>query len=245
MNIQQVNTSTTNYSAKIPTNNKSRILYLDAIKAILIFIVIWGHAIQYTNSTEGLINPIASFLYSFHMPMFMALSGVFFHKTLTRDFKTVIKKKSIQLLLPSTLLLLLLFTIIFVHKPRSLNESIYWLWIARPWYVYTLFTCTIVSYIFAHYKKGKYLTFVLAFCFFVLIPDISDREIFLLPYFALGHYWDQYKDNISPQCENITLIICIPLYVFLLLIYFNTGGGRYLSFPLDLMEHTRFFFCKL
>lgn len=41
----------------------NRIQYLDAIKAMLMYIVIWGHVIKYTNLEEGINNPIASFIY--------------------------------------------------------------------------------------------------------------------------------------------------------------------------------------
>lgn len=205
-------------------NIENRIIYLDAIKAVLIFLVIWGHSIQYTNITEDLSNPIASFIYSFHMPMFMAISGIFFHKVLSKNYKTAIKEKSIQLLLPSTLLLLLLFSAIFIHKPRSLQDSLFWLWIARPWYVYTLFACIIASYICIRLTPKTHLGFLLAFCFFCLIPDISAREIFMLPYFALGYYWNLYKNYITPQYENITLVSSTIFYGVLMLTYFNSGG---------------------
>ena len=71
---------------------RERILYIDAIKTVLIFLVIWGHTIQYTNANEGLGNPIAAFIYSFHMPMFMMLSGMFFKRQLQLKIQDVISK---------------------------------------------------------------------------------------------------------------------------------------------------------
>lgn len=46
-----------------------RITYLDSLKAILILLVILGHAVQF-NTEEYETNPLFQFIYSFHMPLF-------------------------------------------------------------------------------------------------------------------------------------------------------------------------------
>lgn len=48
-----------------------RIEYIDFIKGICIFIVVWGHSIQ--NMGDGndfWTNPVHEFICSFHMPIF-------------------------------------------------------------------------------------------------------------------------------------------------------------------------------
>lgn len=57
-----------------------RVLYLDLLKCFAIFLVIWGHSIQYFKSTAYFDEPIYRIIYSFHMPLFMALSGYFSEK---------------------------------------------------------------------------------------------------------------------------------------------------------------------
>ena len=59
-----------------------RIEYIDFIKGICIFIVVWGHSIQ--NMGDGndfWTNPVHEFICSFHMPIFMLVSGFFFSKS--------------------------------------------------------------------------------------------------------------------------------------------------------------------
>lgn len=51
-----------------------RITYLDSLKAILILLVILGHAVQF-NTEEYETNPLFQFIYSFHMPLFLFISG--------------------------------------------------------------------------------------------------------------------------------------------------------------------------
>lgn len=199
-----------------------RILYLDAIKAILMFLVIWGHVIQYTNGVEGINNDIALIIYSFHMPMFMAVSGIFYDRILSREIKMVLKSKSIQLLLPSTVILLLLFLMVFINKPRGLQESIVWLWHSRPWFVYTLFICTITSFLGYKVTKSVRMGFLIAFCLFLVVPDISGKELFMLPFFMLGFYWNKYKSVIE-KYENLLLFLSFLTFLMLYLLYFNRG----------------------
>ena len=49
---------------------------LDLLKAIAIFLVVWGHSIQYFGEGIGVLdNPIGKFIYMVHMPLFMFVSG--------------------------------------------------------------------------------------------------------------------------------------------------------------------------
>lgn len=82
-------------------NNKQRIEYIDALKGLAIFFVLWGHSLQYLkNEADFFHNPIFEFIYSFHMPLFFMISGFFFNSSLKLNFKEFIYKKTIQLLLP-------------------------------------------------------------------------------------------------------------------------------------------------
>lgn len=54
-----------------------RILYLDYIKAFAIILVIIGHVLQYMIWPSDFDEHyIWNFIYSFHMPLFMFISGV-------------------------------------------------------------------------------------------------------------------------------------------------------------------------
>jgi fucose 4-O-acetylase-like acetyltransferase len=65
---------------------KKRLEWIDVLKGITIYLVIIGHVIQYGNGktyldTESFWdNYIFQFIYSFHMPLFIFLSGFCFWK---------------------------------------------------------------------------------------------------------------------------------------------------------------------
>ena len=57
---------------------------LDILKGILVLLVVWGHAIQfgfgfeYVEKYYCFDDNIYKLIYSFHMPLFMAISGYLF-----------------------------------------------------------------------------------------------------------------------------------------------------------------------
>lgn len=76
-----------------------RILYIDLLKLFAIYLVLWGHAIMHFQADYQQ-SYIFRAIYSFHMPLFMMLSGYFSVSSMelcARDFFT---KKFRQLLLP-------------------------------------------------------------------------------------------------------------------------------------------------
>ena len=57
---------------------QARIKYWDLLKGIAIFLVVWGHTIQYGGSGSIFFdNKAFIFIYSFHMPLFLLISGYF------------------------------------------------------------------------------------------------------------------------------------------------------------------------
>ena len=90
---------------------------IDYIKGLAIYLVILGHCIQcYCIDTQFYKSSYLYLLiYSFHMPLFIFISGYLFQGTLGRreDLNSIIKRKSIQLLYPY---LIFGFVYFLVHK---------------------------------------------------------------------------------------------------------------------------------
>lgn len=76
--------------------SKQRSLYIDFIKGIAIILVIWGHLIQYTavNDFDFFENKIFKFIYTFHMPLLMMISGyLFYFSAKKRSFIQIVKHR--------------------------------------------------------------------------------------------------------------------------------------------------------
>ena len=51
---------------------KERLVYIDILRAFAIFLVTLGHVTEYGGYGQGLLHGV---IYSFHMPLFFAISG--------------------------------------------------------------------------------------------------------------------------------------------------------------------------
>lgn len=73
---------------------KDRIFWVDLLKALGILLVIMGHVLKNPYS------PISHFIYAFHMPLFFALSGIFYNYDKCQSLSGLIKKRWQSLLKP-------------------------------------------------------------------------------------------------------------------------------------------------
>lgn len=81
----------------------NRIRAFDAIKLFAIFLVVYGHCILHlqNHSYDIKENIIYRFVASFHMPLFMAISGYFGSKQFNLKFADYFTKKWKRLIVPS------------------------------------------------------------------------------------------------------------------------------------------------
>ena len=103
-------------------NTTKRILWIDYTKAICIYLVLLGHA--------HVSQPIADFIYSFHMPLFFFLSGCLFSYDKHPTFREFALKRFKGLMVPY--LWINLFTYLFwllIGKNFGEDSSI-----SIPWY---------------------------------------------------------------------------------------------------------------
>lgn len=78
-----------------------RMQSMDLLKFLAIFLVLWGHAEQYLLSCDYAERAVYRHIYSFHMPLFMMISGFFFAMTIKPRVMKNIVGKTRQLLLPA------------------------------------------------------------------------------------------------------------------------------------------------
>ena len=132
-------------------SDSKRIAFLDITKCFAIFCVILGHVIQQTFPGDPYHDSwLFQFIYSFHMPLFMVVSGYFMEKAFAMSPLYFLKRRSIQLLLPTltfSILFILFHNIIytrFTHKD-SINFFAYlsgcWMWFLKY-----LFICAVIAY---------------------------------------------------------------------------------------------------
>lgn len=122
---------------------KTRLPYIDSLKGFAILLVVLGHVLQHYYP-DG--NFCYRAIYSFHMPLFMFVSGYVSYKAVEWG---VVKKRAIQLLIPFFSYIFLKYGMDIVFGDADCSLPVFLLHaILRPdaglWFLWALFYITIL-----------------------------------------------------------------------------------------------------
>jgi len=220
---------------------KVRDEYIDSLKGVLIFFVVYGH-ILLGNFPAGSVNcAMKNFIFMFHMPLFIFLSGMFSH---VKDKKKY--SKAIVLLLETYLIYQFLHYVIpLPHNvgPLSLfNYIVYPTW--TMWYLVSLISWRIIVYFLGNdfFERNKKLIIALSFVISLIggfAPVGShfslQRTMCFLPFFILGYYTkpSDVKGYIQRVPMVLAIIACITTLLGLYLLvgrdlgYVTAGSSNY------------------
>lgn len=129
-------------------NNRN--LFADFLKGILIFLVVFGHSIQYIKSYNDAFwyDAIFKYIYSFHMPLFIAISGYFTYKSLSKKSAIVFLKERI----PSLLIPLILWGAVMAisdimsatHEIQDKGLYIFRIIINSYWFIWAILIYSVI-----------------------------------------------------------------------------------------------------
>lgn len=163
-----------NSAATHDVAKQDRLGWVDNAKGIGISLVVFGHVLR-GLATSHLIewSPLATFvdswLYSFHMPLFFVLSGLFLLPSSAKPFATLVSDKVRTLAYPyflwSAITLLLKSSLgTLPNQPRDLSElpEILFFPIEQYWFLYALFLLSITTGLLLKQRCGPALLLSLA-----------------------------------------------------------------------------------
>lgn len=174
---------------------QERITYIDLAKCITIFLVLWGHTIDWNYYGDPCMDDWTfQTIYAFHMPLFMTMSGFFLQKTLNSGIKDVIINKSRQLLLPvfSFCLIFLLFrNTIYIRLTGATWQDIpSYISGGAMWFLKYLFVCTLVAYFSKRIFRNDLWAAILPT---LLLFTLTRSSIFrLLPFLWVGYFLSKH-----------------------------------------------------
>lgn len=218
---------------------KKRIEYLDIAKAIGVAFVLLGHT--------GIPEVLRAAIYSFHMPLFFAVSGIWFK---SQSHSATLKKSAARCLRPYIIFSLVFasLNLIVFHDRELAEKNIYDIFLGRGtcnvlWFLFSLFIVENIYQIVVHYaKKPLTVTFLLmAAALAFKIVGIKNYWFILssleaLFFYSLGH------TVLRP--ENIKKIFSIKYFIVFLITDVLMFGICYKIYPnrLDLSDASLGFF---
>ena len=181
---------------------KKRDVSLDITKGLLIFLVVWGHSIQmgfgYEYGEAGLYmwDVIYRAIYSFHMPLFMAISGYLFYYSYKKAFKEVISSRLKSIGIPYlTYCTIFVLSLVPSFEMGGAESAILETYKNGFWFLTSvLLNCLIVSIVTLFSRSRTIITFVL-FLVDVLLLFVNENYLykthnFMFTCFIVGYLYN-------------------------------------------------------
>lgn len=209
-------------------NGKKRIGSFDAVKALAIYLVIWGHCILHLAPWDSKGDWVFVFINSFHMSLFMIVAGYFSVSALSLDFKPLIAKKTIELLLPSIIwgcvAAVVCITVLGQHLNVMgfVNHFLY----GRLWFLKSLFLCYLFAFVLT--RKGKHFLIIGIILLLVLTLYKVNR---MFPAFMIGWAIRKYNllDRMMKPLPVIMMLLVFVIFTILYNPYFLNAPNHMLS----------------
>lgn len=223
-----------------------RIAKWDNAKAILIFLVVFGHAITPLVSDGEIIRSVFLWITAFHMPLFMFLTGLF-----SKSFVNAPKFGYMKIL---SYVILYFFMKLTIYLTLGLTRSFGdFRWTSEsgvPWYIFVTAVFMSITYLLKRFNHKKILIIAFVLALSVgYIKEIGDtfmlsRIFVYYPYFFLGFMLDREKllrftSKIYVKITSLAVIAVFTFVIFYLgddiysIRYALTGNNPYSEFGAD------------
>ena len=167
---------------------KKRIFLFDNLKFLLIMTVVVGHCIYYMTGNSNIMKSMFIFIYSFHMPLFIYLSGLF-HSNHN------VKERCLLFIFIGYIMKAVLYLIkaVLFHKAdfSLLSDA------GVPWYMFVLAMFVACSYFLRDIDIGKiFILSVILACIAGYDKSVGDylylsRFVVFYPFYLLGQMTDR------------------------------------------------------
>lgn len=205
-----------------------RVAVFDNLKAILIFFVVLGHITTQFKPANEVLSAITFFIYTFHMPAFIFVSGIFCkHSVNKKEFP---RAKFITFIV----LYLICMSLVFLSKLyfNDMNNAQFNIFSCSsvPWYMLAMAIWYTITWIIKDFNpKYVFVTAIIISCFAGYMRGDSDflcilRVITFYPFFYAGYILDPEKINVFTSKKSLRIIsavLMVGLFVFVMLDYKN------------------------
>ncbi|MBQ1488748.1 MAG: acyltransferase family protein [Lachnospiraceae bacterium] len=206
---------------------KSRIAYYDNLKGILILLVVITH-FAFPLSGEKEVRVMIDFVFLFHMPLFILLSGLF-SKGGTPQERRAWGRNVVYYAIIYGMMIALILVVVRYWFPVNLLSPFHAWGGGIAWYMMAMVWFTLLTPLFKNTKPVPVMLVLLAIAVLSGFYPLGDlftlsRTIVFLPFFALGVYlgsgrllsFRQSHKRLSHVCKIfavlITAVLCILLY---------------------------------
>jgi len=230
----------------------ARIELIDSLKGYAIVLVLIGHVIVFSNPSNFSQSWLFAFIYAFHMPLFLFLSGYLVNQKPVGPFLKFLYKKCKGLLFPY---LIWLFISIFIVNNFIFNNVI-WTYLINHlvifdniWFLPVLFISFLILYLFigfenflSNYKLRNFPLLIFLAGYLIswgFEPPVQGIILvrWFSPFVIIGYLVAQQKDKIIEikylvPLASIIFILLLPSWSKYSIYFGSTGFGVIIDFIL-------------
>lgn len=184
--------------------DKKESFYWDIVKGTAIFLMLWGHCIQYCSmeAVDYFEDITFKTIYTFHMPVFMLVSGYLFSYSFRKRNLTQLLEHRIRGMLHPIVMatvlnnvLMLVPSYILSNRADYLFGSLFMGISDDLWFLWAVLYCSIVVGICGKLSKKWYLQLSLLVlgAFVILLLPQWNMTLFMYPYFVAGFFCGNYR----------------------------------------------------
>lgn len=207
---------------------------IDFLRGLAICLVVLGHTIQYGSGTEylqqGLFysNILFKIIYSFHMPLFMMISGYLFSYTVEKySLGAFLRNRFDRLLIPIAAWGTVMFIITAIIQQKELRfhlvVSCIRYCIENNWFLWAIVVCSMIVYFIAHFCKDSVWVYIPIYAVMFITPDAYNFRLykFVFPFFALAYAFHRKGREMDQMFQRRLWSITVTIIYLLLLWFYN------------------------
>lgn len=197
--------------------------YADFLKYFLIWMVVLGHFINFYQRTAGPISGLYQCIYTFHMPLFVFISGYF-----SKHLNTYRKKNIDTLLYPFIVFQFLNILYAYIIPIEPLKDNFFYPY-HQNWYLIALFWWRTITPYKQFFKD--YVVIVSAIVISLGVGYCSDwgnflglyKTAYFLPFFILGTYCDNLSELLNKllRYKYVWISLFIVIMITIMCLSFN------------------------
>lgn len=204
---------------------------INTTRGVAIVLMLWGHVIQYSsiNQFDFFENPAFKFIYSFHMPLFMLISGYLFYQTCQRyDLEDILRRKTRSIFHP-----IVTCTIMNYFLSTVLHELIYsgtltsalngqWISDLKPlWFLWSVLAASYVVAFADKIRRHRVISVMIILFGYEIMRFFPNDYLnqFMYPYFVIGYFLSKYEHRLKQNVKNFIGGTSFIAWVIMLLNY--------------------------
>lgn len=224
---------------------KEREILFDVIKGFTIILVVLGHCIQFGSGSDFFKNELFygelpfKIIYSFHMPLFMLISGYFFYFTIEKhnSLRYLFSNRTKKILIPIVAWNILFFFVYYRNFNSDSNNVVLYFFksiFTNLWFLWAVFWSSLLVIIVKKIFNDNIYVYILGFFISFIIPDMLNLSLykFMYPFFILGYLYNKNKEFLNKKLSVFKpeyLLVATAILYLLLMQWYNYNSYIYTS----------------